>query len=219
MEGRDINDWVVPDSRFTGIAGNSLSTFGSDLTTDNNGNLSGILIVPAGLPPASNVRWTGNVDTITYAEGREEVRFTTGVKTIRFTSSETNENKDGVDTYAEVNFYATGGLPSNPPSITSTQVAFFKANEGVQLVDSNTDNPIKPNPLAQTFKIENFDQGVMATGVDLFFKKKSATVPLRAYLTDVRSGKPGKNIIPGTQISLNPETYLKVYVTGERCWC
>ena len=215
MEGRDINDWVVPDSRFTGIAGNSLSTFGSELITDNNGNLSGILIVPAGLPPASNVRWTGNVDTITYAEGREEVRFTTGVKTIRFTSSETNENKDGVDTYAEVNFYATGGLPSNPPSITSTQVAFFKANEGVQLVDSNTDNPIKPNPLAQTFKIENFDQGVMATGVDLFFKKKSATVPLRAYLTDVRSGKPGKNIIPGTQISLNPETYLKVYVTGE----
>ena len=215
MEGREINSWVVPDSRFTGIAGNSLTTFGSELTTDDNGNLSGIIVVPAGSPPASNTRWTGNVDTITYAEGKEEVRLITGVKGIRFTSSELNDNKDNADTYAEVNFYATGGLPANPPSITSTQASFFKANEGVQLIDSNTDNPIKPNPLAQTFKIENFAQGLMTTGVDLFFQKKSGTVPLRAYLTDTVSGKPGKNIIPGTQISLNPETYLKIYVTGE----
>ncbi len=215
MEGRDINRWVIPDIKFTGIPGSSLTTFGSPLTTDTNGNLSGIILVPAGVPPTSNTRWTGNPDTIPYAEGEQEVRFTTGVKSIRFTSSETNENKAGVDTYAEVNFYATGGLPANPPSITSTQAAFFKANEGVQLIESNTDNPIKPNPLAQTFKVENFVQGLMATGVDLFFKNKSNTVPLRAYLTDTLSGKPGKNIIPGTQISLNPETYLKVYVTGE----
>ena len=81
------------------------------------------------------------------------------------------------------------------------------------MVDSNTDDPVKPNPLAQTFKIENFDGGVMTAGVDLFFSKKSDTIPLRAYLTDVAAGKPGKNIIPGTQVSLTPETYLRVYVT------
>ena len=215
MDGYAVNPWTVPDTQFTGIAGNSPSTFGSDLVTDSNGNLSGILLVPAGLPPTSNTRWTGNVDTVSYAEGSEELRFTTGMKTIRFTSSETNSEKSEVDTYAEVNFYASGAMPSNPGSIVSTQSAFFKANEGVQLVDSNTDNPIKPNPLAQTFKIENFPRGVMATGVDLFFQTKSESVPIRAYLTDTVSGKPGKNIIPGTQISLTPETYLKVYVTGE----
>ena len=216
MEGRDINGWTVPDTRFTGIAGNSLTTFGSELVTDANGNLSGIIVVPAGPRPTPNTRWTGNVDTVSYTEGDEEVRFTTGVKTIRFTSSDQDGDKGSVDTYAEVQFYATGALPNNPPSITSTQASFFKANEGVQLVDSNTDNPIKPNPLAQTFKIENFVLGTMVTGLDLFFNKKSSSVPLRAYLTDVVSGKPGKNIIPGTQVSLNPETYLKVYVTGEK---
>jgi hypothetical protein len=215
MEGREIGRWVVPDSRFSGQAGNSLSTFGAPLITDSNGNLSGVILIPAGLPPVSNTRWTGNVDTVDYDQTGEEIRFTTGTKTIRFTSASNDSNKAEVDTYAEVKFYASGTTPSNPPSITSTATSFFKANEGVQLVDSNTDNPVKPNPLAQTFKIENFDGGLMATGVDLFFNKKSETIPVRAYLTDVAAGKPGKNIIPGTQVSLTPETYLRVYVTGE----
>ena len=64
MEGRNIDRWIVPDSRFSGQAGNSLSTFGAPLVTDGNGNLSGIILVPAGLPPVSNTRWTGNVDTL-----------------------------------------------------------------------------------------------------------------------------------------------------------
>jgi len=215
MEGRNIDRWVVPDSRFSGKAGNSLSTFGAPLITDSNGNLSGIILIPSGLPPVSNTRWTGNVDTVNYDETGEEIRFAVGTKTIRFTSSSNDSDKAEVDTYAEVKFYASGATPSNPPSITSTATSFFKANEGVQLVDSNTDNPVKPNPLAQTFKVENFDAGVMVTGVDLFFNKKSETIPIRAYLTDVAAGKPGKNIIPGTQVSLTPETYLRVYVTGE----
>jgi len=215
MEGRDINAWAAPDTRFTGIPTNTLSTFGSPLVTDSNGNLSGLILVPSGLPPIPNTRWTGDVETVSYDDGQEEIRFTTGIKTIRFTSSSTNEDKTTVDSYAEVKFYASGNLPENPPSITSTSAAFFKANEGVQLVDSNTDNPVKPNPLAQTFKIENFTGGLFTTGVDLFFAKKSKNIPLRTYLTDVTSGKPGKNIIPGTQISLTPETYLRVYVTGE----
>lgn len=215
MEGRDIGRWAVPDSRFSGKAGNSLSTFGAPLVTDSNGNLSGIILIPAGLPPVSNARWTGNVDTVNYDQTGEEIRFAAGTKTIRFTSASDDSDKSEADTYAEVKFYATGVTPENPASIVSTATSFFKANEGVQLVDSNTDNPVKPNPLAQTFKIENFDGGVMTTGVDLFFSRKSDTIPLRAYLTDVVSGKPGKNIIPGTQVSLTPETYLRVYVTGE----
>ena len=215
MEGRNVGRWVIPDSRFSGQAGNSLSTFGAPLVTDSNGNLSGIILIPAGLPPVSNTRWTGNVDTVDYDQTGEEIRFSTGTKTIRFTSASDDADKNEVDSYAEVKFYASGTTPSNPPSITSTATSFFKANEGVQLVDSNTDNPIKPNPLAQTFKIENFDGGLMTTGVDLFFNKKSETIPIRAYLTDVAAGKPGKNIIPGTQVSLTPETYLRVYVTGE----
>ena len=210
MEGRDISRWVNPDFRYTGIAGNSLSSFNSQIKTDENGNASGIILVPAGAPPRENATWTGDINTVVYDKDAEEMRFTTGVKTIRFTSSSTDAPKDEVDSYAEVKFYATGLLPENPSSIVSTTPSFFKSNEGIQTTDSNTENPIKPNPLAQTFKVEGFDGGVFVTSLDLFFSKKSDTIPLRVYLTDVQNGKPGKNIIPGTQKILSPETYLRV---------
>jgi len=210
MEGRDISRWVNPDFRYTGIAGNSLSAFNGQVKTDENGNASGIILVPAGKPPRENAVWSGSVDTVVYDTDADEMRFTTGVKTIRFTSSSTDAPKEEVDSYAEVKFYATGLLPENPSSIVSTTPAFFKSNEGIQIADSNTENPIKPNPLAQTFKVEGFEGGVFTTSVDLFFSKKSDKIPLRVYLTDVQSGKPGKNILPGTQKVLSPETYLRV---------
>ena len=210
MEGRNIARWVNPDARYTGIAGNSLTAFNGSVVTDENGNASGIILVPAGKPPVENTTWTGNVDTVVYDNDADEVRFTTGSKTIRFTSSSTDAAKDEVDTYAEIKFYATGLLPENPSSIVSTSPSYFKANEGTQVTDSNTDNPIKPNPMAQTFKVENFDGGVFVTGLDLFFASKSDSIPLRVYLTDVQNSKPGRNIVPGTQKALLPGTYLRV---------
>ena len=87
MEGQNIARWVNPDNRYTGIAGNSLSAFNGEITTDENGNASGIILVPAGLPPRENTTWTGDVGTVLYDDASSEVRFTTGVKTIRFTSS------------------------------------------------------------------------------------------------------------------------------------
>ena len=210
MEGRDIARWVNPDLKYTGIAANSLSAFNGSITTDNNGNASGIILVPAGVPPRENAVWSGSVDTVSYDTDADELRFSTGVKTIRFTSSSTDADTKDVETFAEVKFYATGIVPENPSSIVSTRPAFFKANEGTQIVDSNTENPVRPNPFAQTFKVDGFEGGAFVTSLDLFFNKKSDNIPLRVYLTDVVSGKPGKNIIPGTQKVLTPETFLKV---------
>ena len=214
MEGQNIARWVCPDTRYTGIAGNSLSAFNGSITTDENGNASGVILIPAGQAPRENTSWTGNVDTVLYDDASSEVRFTTGVKTIRFTSSSTDADKNAVETYAEVKYYATGAIPENPSSIVSTSPAFFKSNEGTQLTASNTANPIRPNPLAQTFKVENFDGGVFTTGIDLYFSTKSSSIPVRVYLTDVDNSKPGKNIIPGTQKVLNPDTYLRVVASS-----
>ena len=55
LEGRDISRWVNPDLRYTGIAGNSLSAFNGSITTDEYGNASGLIILPAGYPPAENL--------------------------------------------------------------------------------------------------------------------------------------------------------------------
>jgi len=215
VDGRNINRWIVPDTIFTGIAGNSLSTFNSSLSTDENGNLSGVILFPSGYPPIENSRWTGDVNTVSYDEGSEEIRFASGEKTITFSSSTDYSEKLTADTYAEIKFYSSGIIPENPPSIISTSVAYFKANEGVQLVNSNTDQESKPNPLAQTFKIENFAGGLFTTGVDLFFNKKDDSVPIRVYLSNIDTGKPGKFIVPGSESVMYPETYLKVYLTGD----
>ena len=215
MEGRSVGRWVVPDTKFTGIAGNSLSTFGSPLVTDDNGNLSGIILIPCGKSPVENSRWTGNINTVSYDESSEEVKFTAGTKTIRFSSSSSDESKDVVATYAEVKFYSSGIMPENPSSIVSTATSIFKANEGVQLVDSNTDRKEKPNPLAQTFKVENYDGGVFSTGVDLFFAKKSLNIPIKVYISNIDSNKPGKYIVPGSESVIYPNTSLKVYLTGD----
>jgi len=216
LEGRDINRWVNPDLRFTGVAGNSSSAFNGKVITDENGNASGIVLIPAGVPPRENATWTGDIDTIDYDTTGKEVRVTTGVLTFRFTSSSTysEKDKDSASTYAEVKFYATGILPENPSSIVSTKPAYFKSNEGVQIIDNNTANPLRPNPLAQTFKIENYSGGLFTTGLDLFFSSKSTNVPIKVYISDVISGKPGKNIVPGSEKVLNPNTFLKCYANG-----
>ena len=214
LEGRNINRWVNPDLRFTGIAGNSLSSFNGTVVTDENGNASGLILIPSGNPPRENATWTGDISTIDYDTTGEEIRLTTGELTFRFTSSATDASKDTVETYAEIKYYATGILPENPASVVSTRPAYFKSNEGVQIINNNTDNPLRPNPLAQTFKIQNFDGGLFVTGVDLFLSTKSTNIPIKVYLTDVVSGKPGKNVIPGTEKVLNPNTFLKCYTNG-----
>ena len=214
LEGRDIGRWVNPDLRFTGIAGNSLSAFNGEITTDEYGNASGLIVVPAGLPPLENATWTGDVDTLPYDTSAEEVSITSGVLTFRFTSSATNASKEEVDSYTEVKYYATGILPENPASIVSTKPSYFKSNEGVQLIESNTDNPIRPNPLAQTFKVENLEGGCFVTGVDMFFSKKSTNIPVKAYISNVDAEKPAKNIVPGSEKTLSPNTFLKCFASG-----
>ena len=215
LEGRKIDRWVNPDLRFTGIAGNSISAFNGPITTDEYGNASCLIILPAGYPPLENATWTGDIDTVGYDADAEAISITSGILTFRFTSSSTNEAKEDVDSYTEVKYYATGILPENPSSIVSTRPSYFKSNEGVQLIESNTDNPVRPNPLAQTFKIENLDGGCFITGVDLFFSKKSTNVPIKTYITNVDAEKPGKSIVPGSEKTVSPNTFLKCYANGD----
>jgi hypothetical protein len=214
IDGRNVSRWTNPDSNYTGIAGNSTTTFNTPIITDANGNASGIIIFPAGKAPLENSSWTNDIQTVSYDETSEDLYFPSGIKTIRFTSSESDMNKDSVETFTESKFYSVGTLPENPSGIISTMPAYFKANEGVQLVDNVTSNKERPNPLSQTFKVENFEGGVFVTELDLFFKNKSKTIPLRVYLSNIDTGKPGKYIVPGTETTLLPSTYLQVYTNG-----
>jgi hypothetical protein len=214
MDGRNVDRWAIQDFRYTGIPGNSLSTFNSGITTDVNGNASGMILIPSGYPPQSGSTWNNDINSVIYdTETGDPVSFTVGEKTIRFTSSSSNADISEVSSFTEVKYYATGILPQQPSSIISTIPAILKANEGIQLVElSKTQS--KPNPLSQTFSVEKTPGGVFVTGVDLFFSKKSSTIPVKLYLSNVESDKPGKYIIPGSECVLNPDTHLKIYTNG-----
>jgi hypothetical protein len=211
LDGKNIDAWVAPDFRFTGIAGNSLSSFGSSVTTDENGNASGVLVIPAGYAPISGSSVPNQIESIGYDETSTPLYFVAGNKNIKFTSDADGMTDENVDTFTTVTYYATGVLPQNPSSIVSTLPAKNKGDEGIQLIDGAK---IKPNPLSQTFKIQNAPGGVFLTGMELFFSKKSSAIPVKVYLSNVESGKPGKYIIPGSEKSLVPDTYLRVYTNG-----
>jgi len=220
IDGRNVNRWVAQDTKFTGIAGNSIGSFGasvdgSAITTDSNGDASGILIFPAGYAPVQSASWTGDINTVSYEtdENSPKLNFSTGIKTIRFTSSSSDSVDGAVDSFAECKYYPTGSFPSQPASIISTIPAFIKSAEGIQFID-NASTQAKPSPLSQTFRVENFEGGVFLTGVDLYFAKKSETLPIRVYLADTNSGKPGNYIIPGTEVVKSTNTYLRIFVNS-----
>ena len=214
IDGRDVSRWTIPDSTFSGLPTSSLTSFNSPIITDENGSASGIILIPAGYPPVQGSSWTGKITDVVYDTGSEKFNLVAGQKTIRFSSSSIDASKDIVDSYAEVNYHSRGLKPENPQSIVSTQPSYFKSNEGTQFVDSNTDNIIKPNPLSQTFRIENYEGGIFVTDIDLYFNKKSSNIPIKVYLTDVILGKPGKNIIPGSENIIFPKTFIKIFATG-----
>ena len=220
IDKKNVARWVCQDTRFTGIAGNSLGTFGSRedgsaIVTDSNGDASGLLIFPAGKAPLQNASWTGDLNSVAYetSTDSEELSFTTGIKTIRFTTNEEDKNDSSVESFAECKYFCTGTFPNQPASIISTIPSFLKASEGIQFID-NASTQAKPSPLSQTFRVEKMEGGCFVTGVDLFFAQKSETLPIRIYLTDTNSGKPGNHIIPGTEVVKSSDTYLKIYVSG-----
>ena len=217
FDGKSIDRWVAQDFRFTGVAGNSLGSFGSEFSTDSNGNASGIVVVPSGYPPQANSLWTGDVKTLDYDLSENPLYFIAGKKSIKFTSDSSGKTDDTAASYSEIVYYVTGNLPENPSSIISTTPSKLKGSEGLQSVSTSTGGStnVKPSPLSQTFKIQNYPGGVFLTGMELFFNKKSSTIPVKVYLTNVESGKPGKYIIPGSETFITPDTYLRIYTNGQ----
>ncbi len=218
IDGINVDRWTIQDLKFTGVGGNSLGTFNSTITTDANGNASGMILIPSGFAPSAGTGWTGDKNTIQYDESSNKVFLTVGNKTVRFTTSAVGDIDSSVDSFAEIKYYATGRLPEQPSSIVSTNPAILKATEGVQYANPTTSGTtgalIKPNPLSQTFKIEGYPGGVFVSGMDLYFKKKSATIPAKVSLVNIENKKPGRYIVPGGECVLSPDTYLKIYTNG-----
>lgn len=229
FDGVDVNAWVNPDTvnnpstPFTGVGGYSQSGFGNPIVTDSNGNISGQFLVPNGLPPIKGTSIT-TLDAINqktfYDYTAQEKRFTAGVKTFRLTSSNSNSSDVlNVTTFGETEYTVSGIFDTNSNTIQSTRPPYITRRSASALDSIQYSDIVKSNilqgttfvdPLAQTFLIEGYPEGIFATGVDVYFRSKSADKPISAYLVETSGNVPTRRSLPFSQVSLNSDSIIRI---------
>ena len=161
------------------------------LITDKRGYARGCFFIP---PPVKNVN----------------PRWATGIRQIRFTSSEKNSLVPGtVDSSAEANFTARGTLTTVQETIHSIRNAQVVMDT---VTDSRTVRSTRTevrqigwyDPVAQSFIVDT-EGGVFLTKVDVFFGSKDKNIPISMQIRAMENGYPSKVILPFSDVSLNPE--------------
>lgn len=177
-------------------------------------------------------KFTGSVDDIIYNSEGTFRQFRVGESVLRFTSSSKNSpREDEVDTFAEKEYFAIGLMETQENTIMSTRVPTIAQRsvsdqDTAQFVDGvrtnvDTRRAITGqstatavgnwfDPVAQTFLVEGYNEGVFMTELDVFFKTKSDVTPTECYLTETKIGTPGKKIIPFSNVQVQPDTKLRI---------
>ena len=134
------------------------------------------------------------------------LKFQTGVREFRLTDSSSND-KDSETTYAEAQYHAQGLIESVESRIVSTKVPRLvqsELNQDRTLVDTQVSETTEwIDPVAETILIDKAG-GIFAKSVDLFFKTKSATIPVRVTIRTTQNGTPTQRIVPGADKILYP---------------
>lgn len=161
--------------------------FGDALVTNSVGSVSGQFFIP-------------NSDSLRFRIGSRDFRLVDDV-----------DNRDGfITTVGSEQFNAFGINQTNEATILSTRQARFSLNEVTEnrtvvqqaVVRTFTpDNP--PDPIAQTFIIENSAYGLFISKLELFFRTKSSTLPITVQIREVQNGFPGTRILPFGSVTLD----------------
>ena len=233
FDGIDVSAWVNPDdvtnitTPFTGIAGYSEKGFGEDIITDDNGNLSGLFLVPAGYSPIKTKK-TIDLQTAVgsfYDTTSTKKSFVVGNKSFRLTSSNVNSGSNAdVSTFAEAAYNVTGLPETFTTSIQSTRVPHISRrstsnSDTVQYIGSSLVNINQTgllDPLAQTFTVSGFEEGLFLSSVDLYFANKSTPTeedtnrPISVYLTETNGRVPTRTVLPFSESSLDSDTRIRI---------
>ncbi len=213
LDNINIGGYVVPDRNYSGIPGSSLRSWGDNIVTDDAGNASGIILIPSGRKPSLGTFHEENIEDLTFDES-VGLKFPLGVKKIKFTSSSTNGHHP--QSFANVSFFATAIKETAPNDIIAVEnLSDDEKTDGTQY----TENILNPevsvvDPLAQTFRVESFNGGVFASSVNMYFSEKDPILPISVKLVDTIAGRPSKNVIPGSEVVIDPNTYLRVICSG-----
>ena len=238
FDGIDVNAWINPDdvtnitTPFTGIAGYAEKGFGETIVTDNNGSISGIFLIPNGYAPVKGKK-TIDLESSPgsfYDTGSTQRSFIVGNKSLRLTSSSTNSPDNGsVSTFAEAEYTVTGLPNTNTTSIQSTRVPYISRrsasnSDTVQYIGSSLVNINQTgllDPLAQTFKVSGFEEGLFLSSVDLYFANKQTPTgedtnrPVSVYITETNGGVPTRTVVPFSEVTLDSDTRLRIKLSND----
>lgn len=159
-----------------------------ELITDDTGVLRGKFIIP----------------------NNTSVKFRVGERTFKLTDSVGNQDAESTTT-AQTAYSAVGAIETKANTIITTRMGQIDE----QRLTSTRSNTVATrenvgvsyyDPLAQSFIIGDYSKGIMASGIELYFQKKHATIPVRAHLVTVENGIPTQKVVPGTEVILDPTT-------------
>jgi hypothetical protein len=233
FDGIAVSSWTNPDdvtnitTPFTSVAGYAEKGFGEDIITDDNGSISGIFLIPNGYSP---IKGKKTIDLQIspgsfYDETSSKKSFVVGSKSFRLTSSATNSGSNSdVATFAETSYNVTGLPETFTTSIQSTRVPYISRrstsnSDTVQYVGSSLVNINQSgllDPLAQTFRVSGFEEGLFLSSIDLYFANKATPTgedtnrPVSVYLTETNGGVPTRTVLPFSECSLSSDTRLRI---------
>jgi len=152
-------------------------SFGDNITTDVSGNVSGVFRVPV----------------------TDSDKFRTGRNTFRLSDSNTNSFlATEVSTSAEAEHDSSGELSVSQNTVNSITTLGLRQTESVQTTIRRVQDPI-----AQSFQVGTIG-GEFLSSVDVYFKTKSANIPVTLALRYVDTGLPTNIDLPLGTVTLNP---------------
>jgi len=146
----------------------------SNLIADQHGGCSGTFTIPAG-------------------------KFLTGTKNLKFYDADAT-------TDANADYFAQGTLQHRLITTTTIRGSRTINTTSTQVTTSEAQATVWLDPIAQSFLpiTPNNEAGVYVTSIDLFFSAKATDLPVRIFLVPTSSGIPTQNIVPMSDVSLNP---------------
>lgn len=161
------------------------------LLSDNVGTLIGTFFIPSPKND-SNPRWA------------------TGTRTVRLSSSSTNDKTPGnVDSSAESTYTASGQLRvvrENILAIRNAEIVRDSVSDERTVITTRTEDRQVGwiDPIAQSFIVDE-EGGVFLTGVDVFFRTKDANIPISMQIRTMENGYPTKDILPFSDTTISPD--------------
>jgi hypothetical protein len=169
---------------------NGWQNFGSQLKSNDEGEVYGLFVVP----------------------NNEYLRFRTGEREFRLTSSD--RNLTTADTYGMTKYAASGLSVQKQETILATKEPEFVVTP---ISESRTTQTTSTNvvqtfgnwydPLAQSFVVDSktYKEGLFLTSIDLYFEKKGQKAPVSIYIVPTQNGYPTQKVVPYSRVSVRAD--------------